>query len=295
MKKATIHRPSSFDPAQYEVVNFFDNRRPEYIPGFHSCLEQFLAELSTWVDTKKRLFPRGNCHSCEHCGQTNVRYVASTRHIPTGEVVCFGHKCVERLELSHDEFRAKHIRTHAANMAAAAKRAKARQEFLAANPKFAMARRIFKSLNPERQRKVSFFVHDVFGKFDRYDGLSEKQMAAVVTGMIKELKRFAKQRRETTAALDAPEGKVQVRGTILSIKVQDSFYGLTEKMLLRIDDDAFKGSKGWLTVPASLGGVERGDEVELTATWTRSDTDSKFALGRRPSKARRLTDGIKKN
>ena len=61
-------------------------------------------------------------------------------------------------------------------------------------------------------------------------------------------------------------------------------FGSTLKMIVKTE----AGWKLWVTVPNSIMGTDEGlsgKHVTLTATVTPSDRDSKFAFGKRPSKA----------
>lgn len=79
------------------------------------------------------------------------------------------------------------------------------------------------------------------------------------------------------------EGRHEIQGAVLTVKVQESQFGSSLKMLVEVD-----GYKVWGTVPADLYGVDRGDRVAFTATVEASDDDPSFGFFKRPSKARRL-------
>jgi hypothetical protein len=83
---------------------------------------------------------------------------------------------------------------------------------------------------------------------------------------------------------DVPEGRLQITGTVLSVKWQDNGYGGCEKMLVKDG----RGFKVWGSVPSSLE-VNRGDVVTFTATVERSDNDSNFGFFKRPTKADKVS------
>lgn len=85
------------------------------------------------------------------------------------------------------------------------------------------------------------------------------------------------------AKVPVVEGRYEIQGEVLTVKVQDGQYGSTLKMLVAVD-----GYKVWGTVPSDLYGVDRGDRVAFTATVTKSDDDEAFGFYSRPTKARRL-------
>lgn len=80
---------------------------------------------------------------------------------------------------------------------------------------------------------------------------------------------------------DAPEGRVEITGTVLCFKWQESDYGDVLKMLVQDD----RGFRVWGSVPKSLDDAERDSRITFTATITRSDRDAKFGFFKRPTKA----------
>lgn len=85
---------------------------------------------------------------------------------------------------------------------------------------------------------------------------------------------------------DAPEGRVEITGTVLSFKWQSSDYGDVLKMLVQDD----RGFRVWGSVPASLDDAERESRISFTATVSQSDRDTKFGFFKRPTKAVVLDD-----
>lgn len=112
------------------------------------------------------------------------------------------------------------------------------------------------------------FVLDVYAKSHRYT-LSERQLAAVakaVEGKDAYLERragwAAKKAEEQKHAKPVPSGRVEITGTVLSIKDYESDYGTTTKALIQCD-----GYKLFGTVPAAIvADAKVGDVVRLTAT-----------------------------
>ena len=80
---------------------------------------------------------------------------------------------------------------------------------------------------------------------------------------------------------DAPEGRVEITGTVLCFKWQGSDYGDVLKMLVQDD----RGFRVWGSVPKSLDDAERDSRITFTATITQSDRDAKFGFFKRPTKA----------
>ena len=86
---------------------------------------------------------------------------------------------------------------------------------------------------------------------------------------------------ERESAANCPEGRVDIVGEIVSVKMKESMYGSVLKMLV-VDDTGFKV---WGTVPSSIEGCLRGDTISFSAQVTPSDDDAKFGFFKRPTKA----------
>lgn len=114
------------------------------------------------------------------------------------------------------------------------------------------------------------FIRDIEAKAHRFP-ISEKQAALAVSIRQKIAERAAQKRAEQENAKPVPEGRVEVVGTILSVKTSEVSYGYHQsaiawKALIRCD-----GYKLFGTIPASiLDGVDDpktlvGSQVKFTA------------------------------
>lgn len=130
------HRPAEFDPSDYVVIDYLDNRRPEYQPGMP--IEAFEAAVALWQRRIFQHFPDfrtgGTDHrsisTCNHCGHPGIRWVAVVKQISTGKKLAFGETCADRVELSgRDSFKAKFIKDRAALELAALMNAANRENF----------------------------------------------------------------------------------------------------------------------------------------------------------------------
>ena len=123
-------------------------------------------------------------------------------------------------------------------------------------------------------------------KFRKYAELSDRQIEAVKAALIRDAEWAAKKAAEyaKNPAKDAPSGRVEVTGEILSVKVRETEFFSTLKMIVKTTD----GWKLWVTVPESIMGIDErlsGKHVTMRVTVTPSNDDPKFAFGKRPSKA----------
>ena len=103
--------------------------------------------------------------------------------------------------------------------------------------------------------------------------LSEKQVALA----FRLVEQNAKRAEETAKALPAPEGRHIVEGVVLCVKIQDSHFGSTLKMLVKDE----RGFKVWTSVPKSMDPA-KGDNVRIKVTLSPKKEDPKFAFGSRP-------------
>jgi len=124
--------------------------------------------------------------------------------------------------------------------------------------------------------------------------MSEKQIA-----LVQKLAAEVRNPPAQDAHVPAPEGKVVVRGKVVSVKLVEGAYGVTTKMTVKVTttDGAWLA---WGTCPESLLEVAhraqpgaahealRGREVEFSATLSRG-RDAHFAIFKRPTKAVLLT------
>lgn len=95
----------------------------------------------------------------------------------------------------------------------------------------------------------------------------------------------AAEQAELDAAEPCPTGRVKITGEILAIKLQESYYGDTWKMLVKDD----RGFKVWGSIPSSLHAT-RGARVTFMAAVEPSADDNKFGFFKRPTKAVNLNE-----
>lgn len=270
MKISTIHNPINFDPSQYEVIDYLDNKKPEYcgqpMELYREIVEAWKKEMeiiygSDWV---KKI------HKCAHCGNGNVRWIACVEHISTKERVTFGSSCVNRLGFKDQKsFRLALIQSKANAYAVKIKAYHMRQRFIEQNPQL---KEIIEAYNSKKIE--NYFIKDVIAKLNRYGSLSERQVEAVEKAYIKE--NMPKEPEPDRGP--APSGRQTVIGNVLAVKTYESAWGYQEKMLVELDNL----SKIWVTIPRSISTDIKGKKIEITATFTVSKDDKSFAYGKRP-------------
>lgn len=272
-KTPTVHNPTNFDPANYEVLDYLDGKRPAY---FGQGIEAHEAEVKFWEADLARYFGADwkskNVRKCVHCGHNPLRWLTVVKHLTTGDVVVFGADCTKRLEfIDQKTFKLAQLQARDAANKVRIKVWNAREAFLKANPVFAAAVANYTGTNT--------FVKDVVAKLGQYGSLSERQVAAVLGAIARDAQKAQQQAVEALEVKgEAPVGRVTVTGVVLSTKTVEGFYGTTRKMLVKLENN----SRVWVTVPASSG-IERNDTVTFTATFETSKDDKSFAFGSRPT------------
>jgi len=305
--RTDIHRPSTpdFDPEAYNYIGVID-LNPFEVSDSDGRVEVVIDETDIDFDEVENLIKRGyqpaahygmdyeitsdtivdriyeDMNNCGHCG-SRLRFAAVMAHEQSMEFIVVGQDCLTNRfnEMSAADFKA--LRDAAKKAAQESKKAEQRAALIAEHPELAGA-----------AESGNSFIQDVMRKFYRYGDLSDRQIAAVKTALVRDAERAEREAvwaTEAELADDAPTGKVTVTGEILSLKSQETMFGSTLKMIVKTE----AGWKLWVTVPSSIMGTNdaaneisylTGKTVTLTATVTPSDRDPKFAFGKRPSKAK---------
>lgn len=133
----------------------------------------------------------------------------------------------------------------------------------------------------ELDKDENFIMHLAL-KLQKWGSLSEKQIAAIQRG-IDRAKQRAAEAEALTQVDPLAEGRYGIEGEILTLKWQESQYGSTLKMLVKMDD----GNKVWGTCPSKLQ-VEVGDRVRFFAQVERSRDDDHFGFYKRPTAAEKV-------
>jgi hypothetical protein len=292
--RTDVHRPSAteFDPEAYIYMGSWD-LFPEW-PAPEMAAHR-LAVVNKLIDAGYRVGANG-FGQCGHCG-TRIRYAALMARPDVREYIYVGETCLdERFSLAAGEFQA-------LRKAAALNRERmTKRDRIAAlvdeHPLLAWL------TYPDAIENT--FVADIAYKLRRDGELSERQIEAVESAIVRDTERaVAKAAREAAkaalveAGVQAPEGRLVVEGEIVSVKeheTEDHFGNpiTTWKMTVRTD----AGWLAWSTLPAAIYDAVRwdaglpslvGQRVTFTATLTRSDDDPLFAFAKRPTKAALLS------
>lgn len=274
--RTDVHAPSSvgFDPAAYTYQGAFDLQEPLHNAARRAIVSRLVDEGYSFGSSSS---------ACGHCGHA-IRYGALLSRADVMEIIYVGETCLDNRFSGVTAAEFQQLRKNASLNAARSRMAEQVEAFIEANP--ALTR--MADYTDADSRLFNPILDEMWGKLQRYGSLSDKQVAFAIRLMGESDERAA--RREQVAAekaellaagVVAPEGKVTVCGEVVALKLQESQYGDTWKMVVK--DDA--GWAAWVTVPSALTEVVMGDRVVFTATLTRSESDPLFAFAKRPTKA----------
>lgn len=261
-RRTDAHRPAEFDPADYHVIDYIDNKRPEPpLPGPRGisadAYAAYDAAVAVWQQRIFEHFPdwrtdggdHQSIHQCNHCGHPGIRWVAVVEHAPTGGRLAFGEICADRCDIpGRDAFRSKFIKDRAALEQAAYENRMRRAAFADANADVA---EFLDGLSDDYDSREPGFLLDMKRTLGRKGELSEAQAAATRKFMASRAARQERFAAETASLADAQpleEGRRVIEGEIVSVKSGENDYGAWTKMLIRQDD----GNKVYGTVPASI-------------------------------------------
>jgi hypothetical protein len=288
---ATVHNPTNFNPADYNVVDYFDNRPPQfYIFDAENTAEataRYHAELAEWKAGFKAVYGDNwmqKIHHCAHCGNGNVRWITAVRHIPSGEVVTFGSDCTERLGFANQNaFKLAMLQRKADSLAATLKMHKRVEEFCNANPVLKAAREQFRN---NEVHASNHFVRDVLTKLAKWGTISGRQIEAIAESLKRDTQKAS---APVEAKVAGPVGKnVVITGEIVSVKPYTGDYGTCNKITIKVSTP--NGIwLAWGTAPANIdtNQLARGARVELTAN-TEAGNEAHFVFFKRPRLAKFL-------
>lgn len=272
-QRTDIHRPSATITEDYTYVGYGDN-----MVGGDLAIDLRYKVAQTDV------LHRGTSQ-CHHCG-AHLRYYAILRHEPTGTYIAVGETCLEnRFERATADFqrmrKSAELDRKAQRIVALATEAIANIERL--DVQTAMAKDFDLSIL-NLSDWGSNVTADIRRRLWQYGSISDKQAALIGREIDKARVSAAAPPREIEVKIPAPTGKTTFTGTVIKIAWHDNEFGGCAKITVKVTQDDGVWLV-WVTRPAAIHEVERGDIVNMTATLTRSDRDPAFAFGKRPSKA----------
>jgi len=266
--RTDIHSPVNMDPTQYEYLYAYDSGTPGCLIG--------MAQTDTWQDWMSHRAPGASSGKCTHCG-AHIRYVALLRHIPTGEVIYVGETCLDNRFALESKADFDRLRKAAQLDREAQRLVKAAAECIAT---LTVSPEVAAFLADKKGTEGHYISMDIRRKLYRYGSISQKQADLISKLMADEIAKAAKKVEQDADATMPIEGRVEVTGTVLSTKFQDSDFGGGLKMLVDVGTYRL-----WGSVPSSIT-VTKGDTVSFTAEVTAKEAG--FGFFKRPTQAKVL-------
>lgn len=296
MKRTDQHRPSVIRPDDYEYVG----QECLKIECLGDCLV-LQAHRETIRDHMTRTGGKYSHHehggNCMVCGSTNAIYTVLFHHRPTNTYIRMGTDCAEKMELSGGDYSAFRAAVEDARHAQAGKR---KAQAVLADLGLTRAWEIYATqveyagcdceYDPDfgpcncyrewkrKQGREEQIIIDLVGKLVTYGEVSEKQttfLRSLLERIGTRPEREAAEAAAKEAAAPCPTGRVEIDGTVLALKEQDSHWGPVTKMLVQ----AATGFKVWGT---RVGNAEKGQRITFRATVKPSQDDAKFGFFSRP-------------
>jgi len=273
-KRTDVHRPSVIIPEDYEFVAF-ECLRVDNL-GDALVLKAEREKIAFHMQqTGGRYSGHEHGGNCMVCGNVFATYTILFYHAKTNTYVRMGQDCAQKVEMSYGDF---NRFTASVRDAIEAKAGKRKAEALLNEQGIPQAWLLYTAENRQGFQWEEVTISDIVGKLVRYGSISEKQVSFVrsLLGKIENRAAIEAQRKaEYEAAADCPMGRVTIKGTVLVLKVVDSIYGESTKVLIR----AQEGYKVW---GSRFDNVTKGDAVHFTATVEPSKNDTKFGFFKRP-------------
>lgn len=279
MARADTHRPGAIIPAEYQFVLAYAG------PTTHMGLTIPSINVDKVVELRRsgaKFALTGSTFNCSVCGAA-FKEGQIWRHEPSGEHIYVGHQCAVKYQLLADlsafELEQGRVRDAAAREFQRKINAEQRAAFLAANP----------GLEAALETK-HIIVEDIAEKFrNRYTSLTPAQVALVF-----KLANEAASPKTVEINIPAPEGRATFRGTIVSIKTVEDRWNRYGRTVITVKVSTPEGIwLAWGTAPLirrdgprlhatdGIVPIDKGDEIEITATLTRG-REPHFAFFKRP-------------
>jgi hypothetical protein len=278
MKARTdVHRPSVIAPDDYEFVAIESLK----IHDLGDCevlrqhREWLRAHMKQTGGTYSRHAHGGNCHVC---GNANAIYTALFYHAKTNSYVRMGQDCADKCSMGRgEEFRRV---MDAARAADESRTGKLKARGILERDGLAAAWTIY-ATPTDADRYEELTVRDIVGKLVRYGSISEAQSAylgKLLAAIPKRAQRDAERQAQRDAAKPAPTGRVAAEVEVVSVKEHKVDGEPVGRFVMTVRCVA-DGWMAWGTAPST---VSVGDRVKLSATFTPSEKDTKFAFFKRP-------------
>jgi len=278
--RTDIHRPSVIQPEEYQFVGIWYDQCAGSVVGGDMLLKEEREQVRDFMEKHgARWATHEHGGTCQCCG-ANAAYLAVLYHEHHRECIRVGEDCARKIGLGGLEAFNAARRKVSEGKRAMTNEDRAEEILRLAGLSIAFEMYKTKAYLPGEEG----IVQDLVGKLVRFGGLSEKQWGFLKNLMYRIENREkvqAQKEAEKALALDCPTGRMEIRGTILSVKTVSGQWGDVTKMLVKTPE----GYTVWGTVPRGID-AEKGKRVAFTATLDPSKDDKKHGYFSRPSAQR---------
>jgi len=298
MKRTDVHSPSNIVPENYSFVAAMCVSDQDF--GMLAHQRQIFQEHMAHTGAKFSSHEHGgHCHVCgAHC-----KDYAIFHYHPTNVYIKTGFDCAEKLDQDIDSDIFKRVTTERQAMEKAkAGKLKATGLLREQNVLEAVLKTTedLNRLNADvvelvKNDKVLYHAHlivvDLVRNLVKYGGLSDKQwnfLKSKLDAIVNHEARVEEIAKQKEATPEAPEGKVTVKGVVVSVRFTESMYGVQHRFTVKTEE-------GWVvhsTVPSAISDVKKGAVVQFNATLNRDEKDHTVAFAKRPTKAQILEEVV---
>jgi uncharacterized protein YeeX (DUF496 family) len=255
----TEHTEKNFDPANYEIIDYFDNKRPQY---YGQPIEIWKAEIEDWKENFRRVYGPdwiNKIHRCEHCHNTNVRYIVAVKDKRTDEVITFGDICVAKLSFDNlNEYRTAQIRSLAETKRKSIKIWLQYKQYLKENPEVKGAIKEIENKIHDNNR----FAHDVLNKLKQYGCISNKQRDILIKSLKDDYRRYEEKKNIPVSKYIGEEGKrLQINVEVYNVINISRYFGNTKLHFMR---DINGNELRWFSKGEKF--FKNGDKIEIKGT-----------------------------
>ncbi len=285
-----IHRRGAIQPEFYKFVGWY-TLRSLHNGGGSNLLK---SSIESWEGSEEAQdFKAMQYGTWGQCGVCGAHFVCGEvwQHDDRKDMLHVGWECALKYRLvSNTDWTAIQAERERAMKAARTQQrnATARAKLLSEHPELADALEVDHHIS-----------RDLKWKLGKYGSLSLPQVALALR--VRDQVRAAAVKRAKIEAeraaeikVPAPTGRVTVRGVVVSLKDQETAYGVTLRMTVKVTTSAGVWLT-WGTVPSCIAYNDKGerlvrvgDEIEFSAT-LKPGRDPFFALLSRPTKASIVT------
>jgi hypothetical protein len=270
MARTDVHRPSAIRVEDYSYVGiecFGTDVEPMELQREREVIRAHMAKTGGTYSAHAH---GGNCAVC---GNANAMFTALFHHEPTNTYVRMGRDCADKCDMGNE--RAFRRITDAVTAAREAKAGKLRAEGVLNARDLSAAWAIYTGAGEGNEEAT---IRDIVGRLVRYGNMSDAQetfLRNLLSRIEKRTEVQAAREQERAAAQPVREGRFTIAAEVVSVKLQENGFGTRRVMTIRTAE----GWMAWGTAPADC---ERGQMINITATFAVSDSDPKFGFFKRP-------------